>query len=118
MPKRELVPLKPACNKGLYFQFSQIGQVGVEADSITPCVPDTLCQTQNLSGAKSGAISENAVFTDTSQPLATPPLPLTAVSQQLADPSLQLLIELWDKIPDSLKLDIVVRITGAVASLL
>jgi len=91
--------------------MTQIGQVGVEADSLTPCVADTLGQFQKSSGAKSGAICENAVFNDTSQPL-------TALSQQPFDPSLQLIAELWDRIPDSLKLEIIVRITGAVASLL
>ena len=72
----------------------QIAKAGREANPITHCDNNKLGQLQNSSGAKNGAIDENAV----------------------SDPSLRLIIDYWDKIPDSLKLAIVVQITGAVAS--
>jgi len=72
-----------------------IGQVGVEANPITTCNDNELNILSNSTGAKSGAINENATF---------------------SDPSLQLIVEQWNKIPDSIKLEIILRVTGFIAS--
>jgi hypothetical protein len=73
----------------------EIGQVGVEANPVTTCDDNELNILPNSTGAKNGAIDKNTV---------------------LSDPSLQLIVEQWSKIPDSIKLEIILRVTGFIAS--